>query len=67
MLQVTVDICDSNTETPVLNSTAMLYYDEQLQCPPGFIYNSDINDCECYEVLRIKCTKNEAILNFGHT
>ena len=65
VLQFTVVICNSDTKTPDLNSMAMLYYDQLLQCPPGFIYNSDINGCECYEDVRITCIENEAFLNFG--
>ena len=41
-------------------------YNEQLQCLPGFIYNTTIKSCECYPNSNVQCTDNEAFLYFGN-
>ena len=38
---------------------------QQLWCPPGFIYSTDTNNCECYPNSNVVCNENKASLNFA--
>ena len=37
----------------------------QLQCLPGFLYNTTLSKCECYRDSNVRCVESEAYLNFG--
>ena len=37
----------------------------QLQCLPGFLYNTTLSKCECYPDSNVRCVESEAFLNFG--
>ena len=37
----------------------------QLLCPPGFLYNTDTNNCECYPNSNVVCNEQKASLSFG--
>ena len=37
----------------------------QLWCPPGFLHNTDTNNCECYPSSNVVCSEQKASLNFG--
>lgn len=40
--------------------------DQFLRCPPGFLYNSRLDDCECIQVSSVRCfSDNEAFLDFS--
>ena len=38
----------------------------QLQCLPGFLYNTTLSKCECYPNSNVRCVESEAFLKFGY-
>ena len=57
----------SESPTRPLTSVSPLHSDQQLLCPPGFLYSTDTNNCECYPNSNVVCNEQqEASLEFGY-
>ena len=58
----------SHSESPIrqLASESPLRSDQQLLCPPGFLYSTDTSNCECYPNSNIVCNEQqEAFIMIG--
>ena len=58
-----------HSESPArpLASVSPLHSDQQQSCPPGFLYSTDTNNCECYPNSNVVCNEQqEASLEFGY-
>ena len=59
---ITLVFCVEEAEKSRLLSQTGSQYDE---CTPGFIYNKDLDACECYPSNSVLCSGDEASLRFG--
>ena len=69
LLQVIILLCVAEVSTSSSESFTSTQvsskHSDQLQCAPGFLYNSILDKCECYPDSNVLCNEQKASLDFG--